>query len=161
MLVNVHCSRAFEFILIQFYFSFNTKSEGLGFFLLQSTIQEFRFTYLTNPKHELDPPQISNITFPALACSLWCSFWFASVSRSAFQTLLFGFRVPFLGWILGYSLTSIVYLSLFTRACMYGCVFFFWPSYAHLGGFSLTFRHIQFKNATKISTCKSYISIGR
>ena len=47
-----------------------------------------------------------------------------TVSRGAFQTLLFGFRVPFLGWILRDSLTTIAYLSVFTRACMYGCVFF-------------------------------------
>ena len=60
MLVNVRWSQAFQFILMQFFFK----------------------------KHDLDPPQISYINFPAFDWSLWCSSWFATVSQSALKKKL-------------------------------------------------------------------------
>lgn len=73
MLVNVRWSQAFQFILMQFFFK----------------------------KHDLDPPQISYINFPAFDWSLWCSSWFATVSQSALKkNCVFGFWTPLLGCIL-------------------------------------------------------------
>ena len=170
---------------------------GFSFSIRDSKIS---FYNLSNHKRELDAPQISHVTFPAIRYDVHFGLWLSVEVR--FKNCFFGFRTALLGWTLIDSLTTIAYLALVARAWMYGCVSFsgflrancavFYSLFLPLCilrretnnhpnhcestwkphrlkdewiedgymSFSLTSRHIQYKNVNKLSPCKSYISIG-